>query len=43
VRIASRNTDYQLDCSGVDAEELEDAKKILRAMNFDGCFRIQIS
>ena len=43
VRIASRNTDYQLDCSGVDAEELEDAKKIVRAMNFDSRFRIHIS
>ena len=42
VRIVSRNTDYQLDCSRVDAEELEDAKKILRAMNFDGRFRIHI-
>ena len=43
LRIASRNTDYHLDCSRVDAEELEDAKKILHAMNFDGRFRIHIS
>ena len=43
VRIVSRNADYQLDCSRVDAEELEDAKKTLHAMNFDGRFKIQIS
>lgn len=43
VRIVSRNTNYQLDCSRVDAEELEDAKKILHAMNFDSRFRIHIS
>ena len=40
VRIASRNADYQLDCSKVDAEELEDAKKTLHAMNFDRRFKI---
>lgn len=38
-RILSRNADYQLDCSKVDREELEDPKKILRAMNFDSRFR----
>lgn len=43
LRIVSRNTDYQLDCSRVDREELEDAKKILRAMNFDGGFRIHVT
>ena len=43
VRIVSRNIDYQLDCSRVDAEELEDAQKIVRAMNFDSRFRIHIS
>lgn len=43
LRIASRNTNYQLDCSRVDREELEDAKKILRAMNFDSRFRIHYS
>jgi len=43
VRILSRNTDYQLDCGRVDGEELEDAKKILRAMNFDSRFRIHVS
>ena len=43
VRIVSENTKYQLDCSRVDAEEVEDAKKILRAMNFDSRFRIHIS
>jgi hypothetical protein len=43
VRIVSRNAGYQLDCSRVDAEELQDAKKILRAMNFDRRFRIHIS
>ena len=43
VRIVSRNTDYQLDCSRVDAEEFEDAKKILNAMNFDRRFKFHIS
>jgi hypothetical protein len=43
VRIVSRNADYQLDCSRVDAEELEDAKKTLQAMNFDSRFRFQVS
>ena len=43
VRIASQNTEYQLDCGRVDPEEVEDAKKILRAMNFDSRFRIHIS
>jgi hypothetical protein len=43
VRIVSRHTDHQLDCSRVDAEELEYAKEILRAMNFDSRFRINIS
>ena len=43
VRIVSENTKYHLDCSRVDPEELEDAKKILRAMNFDSRFRIHIS
>ena len=43
VRIVSRNTDYQLDCSRVDGEELEDAKKILNAMNFDRRFKIHVS
>ena len=42
VRIVSENTKYQLDCSRVDPEELEDAKKILQAMNFDSRFRIRI-
>jgi hypothetical protein len=40
VRIVSRNADYLLECSRVDPEELEDAKKILHAMNFDGRFKI---
>ena len=43
VRIVSRNADCQLDCSRVDAEELEDAKKALQAMNFDSRFRFQVS
>ena len=43
VRILSRNTAYQLDCSRVDGEEFEDTKKILRAMNFDSRFRIHAS
>ena len=43
VRIVSQNTKYQLDCGRVDPEEVEDAKKVLRAMNFDSRFRIQIS
>ena len=43
VRIVSQYAEYQLDCSRVDPEEVEDAKKILRAMNFDGRFRINIS
>lgn len=43
LRIRSRSDDYQLDCSKVDREELEDAKKVLRAMNFDSRFRIQDS
>ncbi len=43
VRIASRNANYQLDCCRVDAEEVEDAKKILQAMNFDGRFKIHTS
>jgi hypothetical protein len=43
VRIVSRNADYQLDCSRADAEELEDAKKTLQAMNFDNRFRIHVS
>lgn len=43
VRIVSEYTKCELDCSRVDPEEVEDAKKILRAMNFDSRFRIQIS
>ena len=43
VRIASRNAEYQLDCRRVDPEELNDAKKILHAMNFDRRFKIHIS
>ena len=43
VRIVSRNANYQLDCSRIDPEELDDAKKILHAMNFDGRFKIHIS
>ena len=42
VRIVSRNTDYQLDCSRVDREEFEDAKTVVRAMNFDSRFRVHI-
>ena len=43
LRIASRNADYQLDCGRVDREELGDAKKIPRAMNFDSRFGIHSS
>ena len=43
VRILSQNTDYQLDCSRDDPQEVEDTKKVLRVMNFDSRFRIQIS
>ena len=43
VRIASQKTKYQLDRGRVDPEEVEYAKKILRAMNFDSRFRIHIS
>jgi hypothetical protein len=38
VRIASRKADYQLDCRRADAEELDEAKKTLYAMNFDNRF-----
>lgn len=43
VRIVSENNKYQLDCSRVDPEELENAQKILQAMNFDSRFRMHIS
>ena len=43
VEIASRNAHYQLDCRRVDPEELEEAKKIRHAMNFDNRFRIHVS
>ena len=43
VRILSEFTKIQLDCSRVAPEEVEEAKKILRAMNFDSRFRIHIS
>ncbi len=43
LRIISRYAEYQLDCSGVDREELEETKRILRAMNFDSRFRLRFS
>ena len=43
IQIVSRKLEYQLDCSGVDAEELEAAKKIILAMNFDSRFLLDIS
>ena len=41
VWIVSQNAEYQFDCRKVDPEEVEDAKKILRAMNFDTRFRFK--
>ncbi len=43
VRIVSRTADYQLDCRRADAEDLDEAKKTLHAMNFDNRFRIHVS
>jgi hypothetical protein len=43
VQIVSKRLGYQLDCSGVDAEEIEAAKNILLAMNFDSRFRLDIN
>lgn len=43
VQIVSDKLGYQLDCSRVDAEELEAAKNILLAMNFDRRFRLDIN
>ena len=43
IRIVSRKAEYQLDCHRADAEELDEAKKILQAMNFDNRFQIQVS
>ena len=43
VRIVCQNSDYRLDCSRVDTTEIEDAKKILQSMNFDGGFRFEIN
>jgi len=42
VRIVCRDSEYRLNCSGVGADELEDAKKILGAMNFDRRFNLRI-
>ena len=42
VRIAARHAEYHLDCRTVGPEELESAKKILHAMNFDRRFKIHI-
>jgi hypothetical protein len=43
VQIISKKSGYQLDCSEVDVEELEAAKNILLAMNFDSRFRLDIN
>ena len=43
IRIVSRKAEYQLDCRRVDAEELDEAKKNLHAMNFDNRFQIHVS
>ena len=43
IRIVSRKAEYQLDCHRADADELDEAKKALHAMNFDNRFRIHVS
>lgn len=43
VRIISQEADYQLDCRRADADEIDEAKKTLHAMNFDNRFRIHVS
>ena len=42
VLIVCRGSEYRLDCNNVDPEEVEEAKKILHAMNFDKSFSLRI-
>ena len=41
VRIVCGDLEFRLDCSSVDPEELEEAKNILNAMNFDNRFSLR--
>jgi len=42
VRIITNHHQFELDLRKVDKEEIEQAKTILKRMNFDNCFEIQI-
>jgi hypothetical protein len=43
VRIRTNHRDYELDVQAVDDEELKEAKRILKKMNFDDQFELRIS
>jgi len=43
VRIRTNHRDYELDVQAVDDEELKEAKRILKKMNFDDHFELRIS
>ncbi len=42
VRIITNHHQFELDLRKVDKGEIEEAKAILKRMNFDNCFEIQI-
>ena len=43
IRIRTNHRDYELDVQAVDDEELKEAKRILKKMNFDDRFELKIS
>lgn len=43
VRITTRSRTYTVGIGDVDKEEIEEAKKILKKMNFDGQFTLKIN
>jgi len=43
VRFETQFHKYELDVSGVDRREWEQAKRILKKMNFDRCFDLRFS
>ncbi len=42
VSITTNNHQFELDLRKIEQEEIEQAKAILKKMNFDNCFEIQI-
>ena len=42
VSITTNNHQFELDLRKIEQEEIEQAKTILKKMNFDNCFEIQI-